>query len=348
MKITAVVPAFNADWCIERAISGLLAAGFKAIDIVVADDASTDRTPDIATALGVRLLRLETNAGAANARNAGAALADGDVILFVDADVVVLPDVRTRLLASLGSSPDLDAVFGLYDDKPHCPGVVGRFRNLLHHFVHLHGPDQPHSFWTGCGAVRRSVFADLGGFDARLRMMEDVEFGMRLTSAGGQVLLDRQMRARHLKCWSLRSMIRMDILDRAIPWSRLLLFRHTLVNELNLDQRHRVSAIFVLLVAACLGLAMLDPRWLLVSGAAFLVFVLLNWSFHMLAFKRLGWFAGLISIPLHLLHTLCAIIGFGWVFVTEFIPSVVLNRTIGLDSVFSEPLDYRHPTDRRP
>lgn len=348
MKMTAVVPAYNAEWCIERSIRGLLDAGFEAAEIIIVDDGSTDRTPALAAALGVRLLQMESNTGAAGARNAGAAHTDGDVILFVDADVVVRPDVRRRLVAAFAASPDLDATFGLYDDVPHCRGVVGRFRNLLHHHVHLHGPERPHSFWTGCGAVRRAAFEHLGGFDSRLRMMEDVEFGMRLTAAGGQIRIDRQVRARHLKCWSLGGMIRMDIFDRAIPWSRLLLFRQTMFNELNLDQRHRVSAISVALLFASILLALFDPRWLIASGAALAMFLLLNLAFHVLAFKRLGMIGGLAAIPLHLIHTLCAILGFAWVFITEYIPIAKFNRQPHGDIALTQPESFPRSLDQHP
>ncbi len=346
-RIAAVIPAFNADWCIERSVRGLLEAGFAPQDVIVADDGSTDSTAEIAGALGVRLLRLTANSGAAAARNAGAALTDADIILFVDADVVVHPDVRTRVLESLGSSSACDAVFGLYDDVPHCRRAVGQFRNLLHHFVHLQGPEQLHSFWTGCGAVRRSAFGKVGGFDPRMRMMEDIEFGMRLSAAGGQVQIDRQMRAQHLKCWSLAGMIHMDVHDRAIPWSRLLLFRHGLVNELNLDWRHRASAVAVLLMVSGLALAPLNPRWLLLPGVALLVFMLLNRSFHALAFRRLGLLSGLAAIPLHIIHTLCAIAGFGWVFLTEFMPARLFRRPVSGDPAPVQPPDCPPTSDRR-
>lgn len=327
-SVGAVIPAYNADWCISRSIGGLLAAGFPPQDIVVVDDGSTDRTRDVAEKLGVRLVVLPGNSGAAAARNAGAAACAADVLLFVDADVVVHPDVRARVVEAFEASNLLDALFGAYDDKPACKGPVGRFRNLLHHFVHLHGPDRPHSFWTGCGAVRSSTFARLGGFDPRLRMMEDVEFGLRLTSTGGLVRLDRGLFGKHLKCWSLGSMIRMDILDRAIPWSRLLLFRHALVDELNLDRAHRVSAVMVLLLIASLLLAPVAPQALWIGAASLAGFLFLNSKFHALVFRKAGWVAGLAAIPLHILHMTCAIIGLGWVLVAEFLPWRLFGRPL--------------------
>lgn len=348
MKIVAVIPAYNAAQYIRRSVGGLLDAGFAADDIIVSDDASTDRTAQIASGLGVRVVSAPVNGGAAAARNAGTAATEADIILFVDADVVVYPDVRARVLATFQSSPGLDAVFGLYDDVPHCPGLVGRFRNMLHHHVHRNGPPRPHSFWTGCGAMRRSALESIGGFDPRLRMMEDVELGMRLSAAGGQIMLDRQMRSWHLKCWPLRGMIRMDLHDRAIPWSRLLLFRSGMIDELNIDQRHRAAAVAVVLMLAGLLLALLDWKWLLLSGAALLTFLLLNVSFHALMFRRAGLVAGLAAIPLHLVHTLCAITGFGWVFFAEYIPIRLFGRPVPESLSFILPMDCPHGPRRRP
>lgn len=327
MTISAIIPAFNAEWCLDRAIVGLREAGFGPDDIIVVDDGSADRTPDIARCHGVRLVRLKANAGAAGARNAGAEATDAEILLFVDADVVIAPHVRGRVLDAFAAEPGLDAIFGLYDDVPHCRGAVAQFRNLLHHFVHLNGPDRPHSFWTGCGAVRRAAFDRLGGFNPRLRMMEDVEFGLRLTQAGGRIRLDRCLRAKHLKCWSLAGMIRMDVHDRAIPWSRLLLFRHALFNELNLDVRHRLSAAAALAFLMALVLAPL-ALWpgLLVAGAALALFLWLNRTFHALVFRRAGWWSGIVAVPLHLTHNYCAALGLAWVVLAEYLPLRLFNR----------------------
>lgn len=325
-RVNAIIPAYNAAWCVGRAIGGLLAAGFDASEIIVVDDGSTDRTRELAGSLGVRLIAMPGNGGAAAARNTGAAAADADVLLFVDADVLVYPDVRARLVDAFQASMALDAIFGAYDDKPECRGAVSQFRNLLHHFVHLHGPERPHHFWTGCGAVRATSFERLGGFNPGLRMMEDVEFGLRLTSTGGLVQLDRGLRGKHLKCWTLPSMIRMNIFDRAIPWSRLLLFRHGLVDEFNIDQRHRASAIMVVLMLIALALAPFEPRALVPGAAALAGFLGLNWSFHALMFRSAGWWTGLAAVPLHLVHMICAMTGLGWTILTEYLPWRLFRR----------------------
>lgn len=348
MRVGAVVPAYNADWCVGRSIEGLLAAGFAAEDIIVVDDGSVDRTRDVASGLGVQVVQLPANSGPAAARNAGVQVTEADVLLFVDADVVIHPDARSRVMEAFAACDAPDALFGAYDDRPECPNIVSKFRNLLHHFVHLHGPERPHSFWTGCGAVKRSTFERLGGFDSGLRMMEDVEFGLRLTSAGGVVRLDRNLLATHLKCWTLPSMIRMDIFDRAIPWSRLLLFRHGLVNEFNIDVGHRISAVMVFLLLAGLVLSLVNPWALGLSAVGLAGFLALNRSFHALVFRSAGWWTGLAAIPLHIVHVACAMIGLGWTILTEYLPWRLFRRPPPAE-IFS-PVGKSPPpaSDRRP
>ncbi|MFO0006365.1 MAG: glycosyltransferase family 2 protein, partial [bacterium] len=88
--------------------------------------------------------------------------------------------------------PTLDAVFGSYDDAPAAPGVVSRFRNLLHHHTHHSHGGLTSTFWAGCGAMRRDRFLALGGFDTVYGQpsIEDVELGLRLWRQGGRILLD--------------------------------------------------------------------------------------------------------------------------------------------------------------
>ncbi len=324
MRLFAVVPAYNADWCLGQCIDGLKGAGFAPNEIVVVDDGSTDGTATVAGKAGVRLVQGLANAGAAAARNLGAeaaAAGGADILLFVDSDVVVHPDARQHVIDGFLDEPGIDAMFGAYDDSPACPNLVSQYRNLLHHHVHMKGPHEPDIFWTGCGAVRQKAFARTGGFDASLRMMEDVEFGNRLVAGGGRIRLNPQLQARHLKCWTLRSMIHMDIFDRAIPWSRLMLFDSGIESEFNLAASHRLSAITVLLILASLLAAPQFPRALWVALALAFGFVALNRALFQLISRRIGVVGTVRAVPLHMIHYACAMIGLGTVILFEYLPS---------------------------
>ena len=216
----------------------------------------------MAKAAGARVLRLTRNAGPGAARNHGAERADGTVLLFVDADVVVAPGAVHRVAAAFAGDPGLAACFGSYDDRPRAPGLVSRYRNLLHHFVHQDGNAEAATFWAGLGAVRRTIFLGVGGFDA-VRFprpsIEDIELGYRLRRAGHRIRLDKGLQGTHLKRWGLASMVRTDVTCRALPWARLILETANAPADLNLRGAQRLSAALALLALAAAVLAPLRP-----------------------------------------------------------------------------------------
>jgi len=98
--VTFLIPAFNAEQTIARAIESALAQKGVAVEIVVADDCSTDRTVEIARSFpDVRVVTLEQNRGPSGARNAGMDVARGRWIAVLDADDAVYPDRLRRLLS---------------------------------------------------------------------------------------------------------------------------------------------------------------------------------------------------------------------------------------------------------
>ena len=118
-------------------------------------------------------------------------------------------------------------------------GLVARVRLLRRprrHARHRGGLPQPapprrapairrarrRTFWAGLGAVRRDVFAAVGGFDAARYphpSIEDIELGGRL-AARGRILLDPAMQGTHLKEWTLRSMVTTDFVTARRPVGR--------------------------------------------------------------------------------------------------------------------------------
>src|SRR5690606_34908923 len=136
-----------------------------------------------------------------------------DVLVFVDADVVVHGDALARMAAPFDREPALHALFGSYDDDPRCSDIPSRYKNLLHHYVHQHGRPLASSFWAGCGAVKRTAFVAMSGFDERYERpsVEDIELGLRLFRAGMAIRLCPEIQATHLKHWTLMNLWRTDI-----------------------------------------------------------------------------------------------------------------------------------------
>ena len=247
-------------------------------------------------------------ASPARLRNAGAMRATGDVVVFVDADIVVHRDALDRLRAAFDGDRELTAAFGSYDDTPP-GGTVAMFRNLLHHHVHQAAGGPASTFWAGLGAVRRDAFLAAGGFDDRRYprpMLEDVELGLRLTDDGRAIRLMPDVRGTHLKTWSLRQMVRSDLRDRGVPWTRLLLERRSAPAVLNLGWRHRLSA---LCVAALPVLAVFGV--LLGAAACVALLLTLNARFYALLVRRMGPARSVAGIALHALHHALAIAAVG-------------------------------------
>ena len=193
-------------------------------EVLVIDDGSEDDTVGIVQQRRCRVLRTsQAHSGPAQARNLGAVQAQGDVLLFLDADVTPHPDVVARVQAAFAADPNLDALFGSYDDHPSAPNFLSQYKNLFHHYVHQHGAETASTFWTGCGAIRREVFMRLGGFTADYGRpcIEDIELGYRLSSQGGSIRLDKALQVTHRKRWTASNLLRIDIvrprhsLDRA-------------------------------------------------------------------------------------------------------------------------------------
>ncbi len=309
MHISIIVPVYNNAKDLHECLSALRTSCFPGCEIIVVDDASTDGSSSVAAREGVRVLRLTKNSGVSAARNYGARHAEGDILFFVDADVVVAPGSVNRIAKAFKEHPDLAAVFGSYDARPRAKGVVSQYRNLLHHFVHQNGNPEASTFWGGCGAVRRSVFEEIGGFDEkRFRgpSIEDIEFGYRLRQAGLRILLDKGLQGTHLKRWNLRSVVRTDITRRAIPWSRLILESRKLPDDLNLKWGQRLSVALVGLAIVFLLLAPFRFEMLAFSATALLAVTFLNRELYAFFFQQRGFPFAATCIPLHFLYYLCS------------------------------------------
>jgi GT2 family glycosyltransferase len=272
--LSAIVPVHDGGDDLRRCLAGL-AAGTRAPDeIIVVDDGSSDGSAALAAEAGARVLRVAGGPrGPAHARNRGAEAARGEVLVFVDADVVVHADAVARMEAVLTAEPDVAALFGSYDDEPPARRLAGRYKNLLHHYVHHHGRREAGTFWAGCGAVRRAAFVAAGGFDESYARpsIEDIELGVRLRRAGRRIWLCPEVQGTHLKDWTLTNLVRTDVWARAVPWTRLILSQGELPADLNLDLRSRMSAASAWLLAlgglAALGLALAGSRGSALAGA---------------------------------------------------------------------------------
>ncbi len=310
--VSVIVPAHNAVASLRECLTSLQGSdsdGFS-WELVVVDDSSTDATRSLAREFTDRVAWTDAISGPAEARNQGAAMARGEILVFVDSDCAVNPDVLRRFVDNFNRDPSLIAQFGSYDDAPKDQGIVSRYRNLLHHYAHHQSAGYVSTFWAGCGAVRTEAFRSVNGFDARKYarpQIEDIELGYRLGKLG-PILLDPSIQCTHYKRWTLWSMLRTDLRDRAIPWMRLLLAREPQPGSAtpSLGKRALASTAAAGAAAAAFVFAIVGGGLPALGAAAVLLLavILLNLPFYTFLKRRGGLTLAVPAVPLHLLYQL--------------------------------------------
>jgi glycosyltransferase involved in cell wall biosynthesis len=320
--LSVIIPVRNSPDDLRVCLDSLQASSYKDYEVIVVDDASTDGTPDVAAKRGAQIVRLQRQSGPAAARNRGAEVARGDILLFLDADVCVHPDTLHQVIATFEQNPAVDATFGSYDTQPYARNFLSQYKNLFHHFVHQQGREEASTFWSGCGAIKRSVFLEMGGFDTRYGRpcIEDIELGVRLRRAGRIIRLNKRIQVTHLKRWTLWSLLKSDLCDRGIPWAELILRERTLPSDLNLKPSHRLSAALAGGLVGMLGISIgagvvgatgfYFKTGLLTALALLLGIVCLNMRFYAFFVRQRGLIFAVRVVPLHLLYYVYSVAAF--------------------------------------
>ena len=304
LKISMIIPVYQGGIAFAQCLDAVHRYGSLANEVIIVIDGSDNRSAVLAARSGHRVIQLSHNSGPAKARNVGAQAAVGDILFFLDADVALGLETLYQIQRGFKEGSQWDAVIGSYDDQPGSPNFLSQYKNLLHHYTHQRARTNASTFWGACGAIRRSVFWQAGGFDERYRhpSIEDIELGYRLTRLGYRIALDKQVQVKHLKRWGIRSLLKADFFYRALPWTRLIWRDRSLVNDLNLDTTSRLSIISVYLMV---GLAALSLWWtpLLLGAIAFgLAFIGLNASVYQFFWGKRGLSFALRAIPWHWLY----------------------------------------------
>ena len=310
-RISVIVAARNAAATLARGLESVFAQAGDHIEVIVVDDFSTDDTRAVASRSPVRLIALSQHSGVSAARNRGADAARGEVLFFLDADVVLAAGGMQRVLATM-QQPEVGALIGSYDSAPDDQSIVSRFKNLAHHYFHQHSNREATTFWGACGAIRRECFLAAGGFDEKrykLPSIEDVELGSRLVERGVRIVLDPELQVKHLKKWTLASLIATDVTRRAIPWTLLWMQRRRLQSDLNFSYDQRIAAVVSIAMVLSILLALAIPYFWLVTIALMIVAYVINRGLFGLLFANGGIRLAIAGFFLQQLYYLYSLLG---------------------------------------
>jgi GT2 family glycosyltransferase len=219
--VTVLIPNFNGERLLEDCIASALRQSLPPTEVLVVDDASTDRSPQLAAKLGARVLLLPKNRGFAHAVNSGVLQSSTEWVAIVNSDVTLADDWLATLLdatranhAAYACGPTTrrdqpTTLDGSYDllSRGACPWRAGSGFRL----ADLRPPD---GFWLPSFTallIRRDLFLKAGSLDETFgSYLEDVDFGLRLCKLECHGLFVPSALASHLGsatfgAWSYRA-----------------------------------------------------------------------------------------------------------------------------------------------
>jgi len=182
-SVSVIIPTYNRRYCLARALDSVLAQTKPADEIIVVDDGSSDGTAEfIADKYPQVHLIIQENAGVSSARNAGILAAKSDWIAFLDSDDAWDKNKLIYQFAQLFSHPEYrvchsDEVW--YRDGKRVNPMLKHAKKggrIFQHCLPLC------AISPSAVVIHRSVFDDIGLFDASLPACEDYDLWLRITA----------------------------------------------------------------------------------------------------------------------------------------------------------------------
>lgn len=210
-KISIIIPNYNSSATISECLAAAASLDYDNYEVIVVDDASNDDSVDIIKKFPCRLIRLEKNAGAAEARNTGAKNARGSILMFADSDIII-PKNALKQAVEFMRKENADIFFCTFKPKI-------RFRNFFSIYKHLYlcyyyekQGKAMHTIDTSFAFIRTKIFDRFSGFNTKIRISEDVDLGVRLTAKGYKIYHAKGIQMEHIKHYSFMQFIKTDLI----------------------------------------------------------------------------------------------------------------------------------------
>lgn len=206
MKTSIIIPWYNTEWLAEKNLPALISA-FKnkknnILEIIIVDDASSDKSADIIKTLfpDIKLIRHKVNRGFSSSVNTGVRMAKGELVCLLNSDVMP----KVNFLESVYDHFKYPKMFAVSLNEA---GNFGWAKGFLKNGFIVHEPggkgEISHTtFWVsgGSGVFRRSIWMSLGGLDEKLFSpfyWEDLDLSYRAMKRGYQLIWDPNAKVEH-------------------------------------------------------------------------------------------------------------------------------------------------------
>jgi GT2 family glycosyltransferase len=193
-KVSVVIPVLNDATGLARCLASIRANDYPVgrLEIIVADNGSTDGSPDVAARAGATVVAVPGLSVAA-VRNRIAAIATGEVLAFVDADHELSAGWLRSAIDAL-AQPRVAAV-----GAPYHPPAQATWVQRMYDSFRSRTAEPADTRWLGSGnlAIWSWAFAAAGGFDTRLTACEDVDLCQRVRQQGLRLVADERLHSVH-------------------------------------------------------------------------------------------------------------------------------------------------------
>jgi len=207
-RVSVVVCSYNGAATLAETCDAATRLDYPDYEVILVDDGSTDRTPEIAREYGVRVISTE-NRGLSAARNTGLEAATGEIVAYLDDDAapdphwlqyLVQPFLETGCVAAGGPNIPVPGDGLVADAVAAAPG------NPTHVLV----SDQEAEHVPGCNAAfRADALREVGGFDDQFRVAgDDVDVCWRLQDRGGRIAFAPAAMVWHHRRSSIRAYLK--------------------------------------------------------------------------------------------------------------------------------------------
>jgi glycosyltransferase involved in cell wall biosynthesis len=197
MRVSVIIPVYNSEKHISRAIDSVLRQTLPACEVIVINDGSKDGTEKVLEQFNGRIIyKTVPNGGASKARNIGIAMSTGEWVAFLDSDDEWQSDKLERQVALIARHPQAGLVFSAYDltsgQKEQARTIsFGQIHPLGQTVVQRNQPVIEDCFYllfienfikTSTVMIRRDILNQAGFFDETLRTVEDRDLFIRVAN----------------------------------------------------------------------------------------------------------------------------------------------------------------------
>lgn len=207
LSVSIIIPSYNAEKTLEKCLESVFFSIGPSDEVIVVNDASSDRTNLISKNFNCKLINLLENGGAAHARNQGVKEATKDLIIFVDSDILISKKYLDKIKFYFFENKNVHSLTMNVEASNLQNNFFTDFKNLYMNFIISESKESVNYIYGSFCATRRSGYVS---WPETLRLTEDSLWGYKQKSLGLEIHCLKDIQVTHLKDYNFFSLIKND------------------------------------------------------------------------------------------------------------------------------------------